>query len=423
MNIAVHDVAADTGSLIRQASSVCGDYLEKLKAEYATIPEVSPFIEIIRKAYEPEMIASTKPKVILFGTDFPQEILHALTGQCAVTILGGSRIYIDASDDSVPRDTDPVTRSMLGQLYVAEPYWRASALVVVPCSSDAQRKAAYLLSERGWNVVTVWIPSVKDEDSRKAYRSEIDHAVGTICRHIGKRWSSASLHKSAVLYESVRTSVREFLAVVLHHEDILPGPLRMAVMDSFFLTDNIVQWQKDLNLLTVALSREEQNVNTCPRVLLIGSPIYVPNAKIPFLLHDSGIGICGCIDSRDAQTESMLELSKRISLKSLENHYFNSDSSPAFVNNEQLTKTICAYIQSTKPDGIIWHVLKGQIEYDFELNRAEKIFEEYDLPVIRLETDYQYQDIEQLRIRIEAFAELLRQKKLEKGASCEENRR
>ena len=31
------------------------------------------------------------------------------------------------------------------------------------------------------------------------------------------------------------------------------------------------------------------------------------------------------------------------------------------------------------------------------------------MPVFRLETDYQQQDVEQLRIRMEAFAEMLRQ--------------
>ena len=54
-------------------------------------------------------------------------------------------------------------------------------------------------------------------------------------------------------------------------------------------------------------------------------------------------------------------------------------------------------------------VLKGQIEYDFELERYEKLFAGYGIPVFRLETDYSYQDIEQLRIRLEAFSEMLAQ--------------
>ena len=36
---------------------------------------------------------------------------------------------------------------------------------------------------------------------------------------------------------------------------------------------------------------------------------------------------------------------------------------------------------------------------------------EYGIPVFRLETDYQYQDVEQLRIRMEAFSEMLVQRR------------
>ena len=56
--------------------------------------------------------------------------------------------------------------------------------------------------------------------------------------------------------------------------------------------------------------------------------------------------------------------------------------------------------------------------HPFPRNRCEPYFEEKNLPVIRLETDYQYQDVEQLRIRIEAFSELLVQKRKEKGAKA-----
>ena len=69
-------------------------------------------------------------------------------------------------------------------------------------------------------------------------------------------------------------------------------------------------------------------------------------------------------------------------------------------------------LSSMKVDGVIFHILKGQIEYDFELSRLEPLFDRMDIPVFRLETDYQYQDVEQLRIRLEAFAEMLGQRML-----------
>lgn len=61
---------------------------------------------------------------------------------------------------------------------------------------------------------------------------------------------------------------------------------------------------------------------------------------------------------------------------------------------------------------MVFHVLKGQVEPDFELAYFENYFAELDIPTFRLETDYQYQDIEQLRIRMEAFREMLVQRKL-----------
>ena len=39
---------------------------------------------------------------------------------------------------------------------------------------------------------------------------------------------------------------------------------------------------------------------------------------------------------------------------------------------------------------------------------------QYNIPVFRLETDYQYQDVEQLRIRMEAFSEMLVQNRYRK---------
>ncbi len=53
-------------------------------------------------------------------------------------------------------------------------------------------------------------------------------------------------------------------------------------------------------------------------------------------------------------------------------------------------------------------MLKGQVEVDFEMPYYEALFEKRSIPFIRLETDYQYQDVEQLRIRLEAFAEMLK---------------
>ena len=394
--------------LTRQAFDICVQNTEKLHH----LPEAEYFFDLMNLYYSPEMLTRTKPQIIVLGTDFPGEIIHALTGQPPYWITGGNSAFAAASDEEVPRDTDPVTRAALGQLLVMEQA-KDTALVIVPCSSDAQRKTAYYLRDHGWKTVTVWIPAVKDETTHKAFLAELDHTIRTICRHVGKRYTAFALNRSVEYMNTIRGDIHAFLDTSGRNEKAMPGAVRMAVLDSFFMTSDLKAWHAHLKKLTAAIPQGCRSKR--PRILLIGSPVYYPNFKIPNLLSDAGVEICGSIDSRSGQYEGASDHDAHRGIAALAHFYFEHDSSSAFVRNQALMDAIRHYVEETEPDGIIWHVLKGQIEYDFELNRCEKYFEEMDLPVIRLETDYQYQDVEQLRIRIEAFSELLTQKKKEKG--------
>ena len=99
-------------------------------------------------------------------------------------------------------------------------------------------------------------------------------------------------------------------------------------------------------------------------------------------------------------------------LQQIAQTHLKTISSGARVSNDGLYSYFKYLVRQLHPDGIVCHILKGQIEYDFELPRIEKAAEELDIPVFRFETDYQYQDMEQLRIRMEAFGEMLTQRKI-----------
>lgn len=404
---------ASIESLPKQAFDACAECAESLYREHVRLPEAEYFLDVLNAHFDPA--PKERPGIIVFGTNFPMELVHALTGKPPYWVVGGSRVLQDASNESVPRDTDPVTRAALGELFAHEE-WRETALVVVPCSSDARRKAAYLLQSRGWKVVTIWIPAVKDSLSHKSFLSELSHAVDAICRHAGKRYSVFALDKSAKYFNDIRADLQAFRDAARENEYAMPGPMWMAVLDSFFLCRDLDEWHDRLKQLTRAIQAAPPQRDDHPRVLLIGSPIFFPNYKIPELLSTTGVTICETVDCRTGIFGGNFG-SEEKGLAALAHDYFEHDSSSAFVRNDQLAEAIRAAVERSRPDGVIWHVLKGQIEYDFELQRCEGYFEENDLPVIRLETDYQYQDVEQLRIRIEAFAELLTQKRTEKGAA------
>jgi len=65
-------------------------------------------------------------------------------------------------------------------------------------------------------------------------------------------------------------------------------------------------------------------------------------------------------------------------------------------------------IEDHQVEGVIYHVLRGCLVYDYEYALFEEELGKRNIPVIRLESDYNEEDVEQLRIRIEAFIEMIK---------------
>ena len=68
-------------------------------------------------------------------------------------------------------------------------------------------------------------------------------------------------------------------------------------------------------------------------------------------------------------------------------------------------------VRNAKAEGIIYHVLRGCTPYDFELPMIEKVAREYDIPLLRIETDFSSEDVEQVKIRFEAFVEMIEKRR------------
>jgi benzoyl-CoA reductase/2-hydroxyglutaryl-CoA dehydratase subunit BcrC/BadD/HgdB len=383
--------------------------LESLRKAGAVPKEAEYFLSLCSRYFDSAWIQKQTPKIIILGTSIPAEIVSAFDGTHPFWVIGGSRAAAESADSLVPRDTDPVTRSMFGYLLSA-PHMAQDALVIVPITSDSQRKLAFLLKRKGWNVTTVDIPPENGLISERRCIAQMERLAEVISAHLKKRFTRQTLFRSALRIEKIRQTIRNFNSAALKNGDILRSPLRMLICNSFYMADDLEEWRLHLIQITEGLSQNISPGSYTPSVLIVGSPIYFPNYKIPFLLLESGIDICGTIDPAVWKMQTPADTVPKNVMAHFAKAQLEDDCSGAYIYNDALWKAAEATIKATHPDGVIWHILKGQIEYDFELLRLEKRFEEFSLPVFRLETDYQYQDVEQLRIRIEAFGELFTQR-------------
>ena len=277
------------------------DTLRTLFNENSQIEGLRYFLNTTYQYLKQDNMAKRKPKVIVLGTSIPEELIYA-TGTRPFWILGGSLGTVAWSDDLVPRDTDPVSRSMLGFLLNDHFDLGEEALIIVPITCDSSRKMAYLLKNAGKKVVTVDIPPEKaDPLAGVKWKKQMENLAEKLTDHTGKRMTKKNLTQATQLVETARKLRRDFLQVCHEKEGLISGALRMAVLNSYYFTSDLKVWCANMRKLNVELLESRQVIpekgKNRPRVLLMGSPVYLPNYKIPFLIEDIGLKIGASLDN------------------------------------------------------------------------------------------------------------------------------
>ena len=80
------------------------------------------------------------------------------------------------------------------------------------------------------------------------------------------------------------------------------------------------------------------------------------------------------------------------------------------LNKIKHNKALFRHNSDDETDAVLFHLLKGQLPAAYYANKVEKSCIDEDIPFICVETDYTKADKEQVKIRIEAFTELLKVK-------------
>ena len=389
--------------------SEINDSIKKLEEEKSS-KQLEYFFKITKEYFDDNEYQVQK--IIVLGTSIPEEIIYALK-EVPLWIIGGSLGTYNLADEFVPRDTDSVSQSILGFLKRKKLENPKDYTVIIPITCDSMRKLAYIL-EKEVNVITVEFPTDKNQElSAKKWTSEMWKLGERLEVILKKNITRDSLKKAVKLVNDARYEMRRFRDLTRMNKAEISTTMSLFILNTYYYSKDISRWTQELKKINEFLESKVDSVNyNIPKVLLIGSPIYFPNFKVPFLLNDIGLDIG---DTVNVMTEKVNVDSNIENKGFLLRNYFNkvvlesyySDCSSAYVDNSNLFEEVKRLQDEYNFDGVIYHVLKGQIEYDFELNRYESFFVDRNIPVFRLETDYKYQDIEQIRIRVEAFKEML----------------
>jgi benzoyl-CoA reductase/2-hydroxyglutaryl-CoA dehydratase subunit BcrC/BadD/HgdB len=147
-----------------------------------------------------------------------------------------------------------------------------------------------------------------------------------------------------------------------------------------------------------------------PRLMISGTPMALPNWKLPHFIETSG-GVVVCeeacsgqrlfrelIDETDGSVDDQL---RAISERSL--RY----DCACFTPNDERIEHIINLAKEYSVDGVVYGALQYCQPYSVESYRVEKALKGINIPVLKLDYDYGMGDVGQLETRIQAFIEMI----------------
>lgn len=373
-----------------------------------------------RRANEIQEFKRKGGKVVGTFCDFvPNEVIRAAGAIPIQLSCGFCEAVSPANDLLSDAGLCPLMRSSLGtKMTESSSYFEAADMIVNPTPCDAKLKMGEILQDFV-PVVTMNVPRIKDSYSaRKQWIQEVLNLKEKMEGLVGRKITKKDLRSAIETYQVAQNVWRKFWDI-RKRGNVIWG--RQALLVSWLTyIDDIERWTQNM----VKLNQELENRlktkdfvcgDDTPRVMLAGSPIIWPNWKILNLVEESGAYIaCDelCSGMRVLWDPTVVdEWTEKGMIDALADRYFLPCTCPCFSPNLEREENMLRMIKEYHVDGVIFHVLKGCHLNSMDAAKTSVYLKKNDIPMLKIESEYDEGDKEQLRVRIEAFLEMIQTRK------------
>lgn len=339
-----------------------------------------------------------------------------------VSLCGTRQDAIPAAENVLPRTLCPLIKSSFGFWKNDScPYLAASDIIVGDTTCDGKKKMFELMGE-DLNVMVLQLPSGQDDERDLPFwRGQFDALEKRLEQDLGGTLTRDNLEKAIDLCNRERKSMKRVMDAARHRPSPITGMqlLELAFKTSFFpdkevgiaMLNDVAEELEDMNAKGLSPFTPET-----PRILLTGVPVGMGSHKVVKLLDECGASIVlmdNCTGYKKVYSTIDLKpgASKDEMLTALARRYLNIHCSVMSPNPARYT-ALEELAREFDVDAVIDLSWQGCHTYNVEAYSVKKfVTEKLGLPALILETDYSESDTEQLRVRIEAFLEIVRERK------------
>lgn len=341
----------------------------------------------------------------------PSEIAVA-AGAIPVSLCGTKNDAIPAAEKMLPRALCPLIKSSFGfALNDSCPYLAASDIVVADTTCDGKKKMYELLAAYK-PVVLLQLPQIQDGDALIYWRNQFEKLVRRLEEAFDVNITEDKLRAAIRLMNRERGALKQVLDLAKRKPSPLTG---MEMVEIGFKTAFFPDKEKGIAMLQ-ALAEETARLAdagegccdpNAPRVLVTGVPVGMGSHKVVRLIEEAG-GSVVCLDNCSAYKKTRVIAEETGDpLSALAERYLHVPCSVMSPNPHRY-EALEELAREFAVDAVVDLTWQGCQTYAVEAWSVKRfVREELHLPYLHIETDYSETDTEQLKVRIEAFMEML----------------
>jgi benzoyl-CoA reductase/2-hydroxyglutaryl-CoA dehydratase subunit BcrC/BadD/HgdB len=345
----------------------------------------------------------------------PEELVWA-AGGIPIGLCAGTDFSIPVAEKVLPRNTCALIKSSFGfKLGRICPYVQTSHLIVGETTCDGKKKMFEILGQQQ-PVHVMEVPNKKTPASRNLWLSEVITFKDVIEKLTGNKITAEKLAEATHVVNLRRLALQRLYNLRKANPIPISGKDALLVTQISFY-DDVKRDTQMINALCDELDkRVAQGVGVfpknTPRILVSGSPMAIPNWKLHHIVETSGAAVVceeSCTGTRHFSKlvpETSGNLDKQ--LAGLAERYMDINCA-CFTPNEGRLDDIVRLAREYKVDGVIHYNLQFCHTYANESYLVEQRLEKEGIPLLKIESDYSMEDAGQLKTRIEAFLETLKQ--------------
>ena len=340
----------------------------------------------------------------------PEEIIRA-AGMIPVSLCGKDEEPISIAETELPAALCPLIKSSYGYaLSDTCPYFGASDLIIGETTCDGKKKMFELMGKLK-PVHVMQLPyAYQNENAKLFWRAEVGRLKAAIEDIAGSLIADEAILAQVDLINSRNERLMELAGLMAEDTPPFSGRDLLMVMEARNVAVDMREYNMLLDDLLEAVSKlplDQPQKSHAPRILITGCPMGIGSDKVLVLIEELGGLVvaqehCGGLKSLYRPVEIQGDITDAVA-----DHYLGTPCACMSPNSQRMDY-LAKLIEQFRVDAVIDVTLQNCQPYTVEHTVVSEIVDNgAGIPVLHVNTGYSPSDIEQVRVRVEAFLEMV----------------